>query len=208
MSGRIESVYKDAFDGIKSIYDYKLKRVETRRHQFNIILVMAGILSIAIFTLYTYDITKPWIFAGLPLILLYFLSLCYVFPKPLLRPWYSFNDFKKVAKGDIPLEEIYKELDITMYLLVHKKLDRFDEQTRRDIIISIYLIVSIFSTLVSTLILNSHLDIFISFVLIIVLFGFFFFYLYNRFEKNLKKEVKELNEMIKKYMNEEKTNEK
>ncbi len=208
MSAKKESIYREAFDGIKSIYDYKLKRVEIRRHQFNIILVMAGVLSIALFTLYAYDVTKLWIFAGFPLILLYFLSLCYIFPKPLLRPWYSFSDFKKVTKGDIPSEEIYKELDITMYLLVHKKLDRFDEQTRRDIIISIYLIVSIFSTLVSTLILNSHLDIFISFVSILVLFGFFFFYLYNRFEKNLKKEVNEFNEMIKKYMKKEKTNEK
>ena len=31
------------------------------------------------------------------------------------------------------MEEIYKELNITMYLLVHKKIDKLDEQTRRDI---------------------------------------------------------------------------
>ncbi len=202
--GEEQSIYKETFVAIKSIYDYKLRRREIRRHQFNLVLVLAGVLSLALFTLYTYDNVKPWYFAGVLIVFLYSISIYHIFPKKLLRPWYLLEDYEKVAKGDIPLSEIYKRLVYEMYLLVHRQKDKFDKKERRDIIISIYLIVSIFSTLIITLSFSNFLYILYSFIGIVIFFGLLFLHLYKKFEEEINDEVKNFNLKVERYMNQNK----
>jgi hypothetical protein len=202
-----QSIYKETFDAVKSMYDYKLRREEIRRHQFNLILVLAGVLSLALFTLYTFDTSKPWYFAGSLIVILYSISIYHIFPKKLLRPWYSLKDYEKIVKGDISVSEMYKRLTYEMYLLVHRQKDNFDKKERRDIITSIFLIVSIFSTLVATLLLSKWINITCSFVCIQIFFGLIFLYFYKKFEGGIANEVKNFNTRVERRMNQNKNKE-
>lgn len=197
-----KSIYREAFDGILLIYSYKIKQQEQREHQFNILLVLTGVLSVALFNLYTWDVakSKPWGISAIPLILAYFISIYHVFPKKNLKPWILKEDYEKVVAGKKSVSNIFKELNITMYLLVYDEKDKADKRERKNIAFVIYLIVLVFTSLSINLLLNSFCEIISVTVVTFFIIGVLFYYMFHKSEKDMITARDAINKKIDEYM--------
>lgn len=206
MGKRNKSVYREAFDGILQIYLFKVKQQEQREHQFNILLVLAGVLSVVLFNLYTETVvgSKPWWITAIPLIGVYIISIYHVFPKRNLKPWISKDDYEKIVKEEKPASQMYKELNISMYFLVPEEKDKKDEHDRKYITCAIFLIVAVFASLSINLLWNTLFEIYSITTVIFIGLSILFYYAFTQSEKKMIKARDAINKRVEKYMKTEK----
>jgi len=140
----MKEFYKDAFDGILNQYLLKVRGRERLEHKFSVLLVVAGVLSVAIISLYLSMKTELWIIPLFLLGIVYLISILHIFPRSNIGPWVSRQSFEDLEKSsDKKIEQIYQQLIFEMYYLTGQA----DKTRKRDVF---YLIFCIFLILLSS----------------------------------------------------------
>jgi len=192
--------YKSAYDGISNQYLLKVMNKERLEYKFSILLITAGIFSVAIINLYSLNKSVNWIIAILILSIVYLITIVNIFPKAKIAPWYprkNFNQLEKKLKKNS--EVIYKQLIFEMYYLTSQE-DKIREQDRDCILMSIFFLVVTAFSMIFIFIFPTDFILIILLLMFISPILFIIFLIYHRFqEEKVEGRVSKINKELVKH---------